>query len=579
MNPPVPLEELRAIARAIALDADLDVQIGAPGSGWHIHATTGLINVDGGDLASAPADDVRGLVCHEAAHAAITRYLHMVPATILSTPGLPALLNSLEDCRIEDWLAARYPGTAAWIALYNERLFPEHGDPIATKPWFSQFCLGAIHEWWHGRLPSGLAPAPAAALAATTEARSRYIACQPPIEADVPASVTGAYAASRVSRLFADHDRYTPPDGFERAVRLSAYEAWRVAWQDIRPIYDALVARDLKHASQMKSLEQAFLRHIGELRHAAPIGRSRRRVRIPADISGLPAVITAQTDPEAGEIASLPETDRVALQHATTLSPSDAYERARQSVASTADRLFNELERLLRPDSYPRWIHGHPSGMRLNLRGAMTFDAEPGAYLRLWDRKTLPRRRDPVFLLLLDLSGSMRGERIQHGFHGVVLFTEVLHRLGIRFEVDGYQDVLIPFKSFAEPLDAAARQTIGTMPLEVTKRRPGGRNRPIHNWDGPVLLSAADRLMRQSASSRVLLVVSDGLPSGPNDGESALKAAIHKIETATDIALIGVGLGPDTDHVADFFPHHHARLPLEAVPTTIGATIERLLGA
>ena len=59
--------------------------------------------------------------------------------------------------------------------------------------------------------------------------------------------------------------------------------------------------------------------------------------------------------------------------------------------------------------------------------------------------------------------------------------------------------------------------------------RPGGRNRPEHNHDGPVLATVAAELMARPAGDRLLLVVSDGRPSGPGAGEDLLERAVQAI--------------------------------------------------
>lgn len=576
----VPVDELRALARGVALDADLEVSIGDPGSGWFIDPKTGMINVDGGDLERGPPDDVRGLICHEAAHAAVTRYLHLVPRDIIKTTGMASLLNSLEDCRIEDWLARRYPGTEPWIEMYNDRLFPEDAKGLSEQPWFSQFCLGAIHEWWHGQMPGNLHDEPRAALEATREARQRYIDLQPPVEGDVGLDAVAAYPRSRVSALYARDDLFGPPDAFERAVRLTAYDAWRILWQEVKPTYLDLVARDKAHADKMKAHEQQFLTRLGELRYAPPMRGARRRSGLPV-WAGLPAGPPTGPAPDrppgTGGVGELPPELRDAMRAVVEAPPSGVYEEARRDVAPLADRLFDELERILRPESYPRWVSHFPYGSRLDVRVAMTVDVEPGSYLRMWQRKTIPKKREPSFLLLLDLSGSMSGERIHHGFRGAVLVAEVLARLNVPFAVYGFQDTLVPFKGFGDPLDVAMREKIGGMPAEVQGGRPGGHNRPEHNWDGPVLERASEILLDRPPGTRVLLVVSDGEPSGPSDGEQALTRAVQRITRQTDLMLLGVGLGPGTEHVARYYPDHLASVPLQHFPAALGGLIERVL--
>jgi hypothetical protein len=293
----------------------------------------------------------------------------------------------------------------------------------------------------------------------------------------------------------------------------------------------------------------------------------------------LPGSSSERNDAAVPEPASrtLPELDAEArrrLEAAADPSAADVWGAALQAVAGLAEPMVAELERVLTLDAFPRWVAGWPSGSRLDLRAAMQLEADRAGIDRLWQRKTVPHKHDPAFVLLLDLSGSMAGAPMEQGFRGVVLLSEVLARLGVPFAVHGFQDVLVPLKAFDAPLDGPMRALLGTMPAEVEGRRPGGRNRPEHNHDGPVIARAAELLARRPADHRVLIVVSDGIPSGPGDGEAALRDAIGEIRAAGAVHLVGVGLGPGTGHVARYYPEHLANVPLTAFPGALGRAIE-----
>ncbi len=564
------LDELQALARAVALDASLCVVEGVAGSGWFIVPSTGVISADGDDLRSEHPDELRGLACHEAAHAAVTRYDRLVPQSLIGErPGLASLLNALEDCRIEAWLQRRLPGTRPWIDRYNDRLFPEDGGALARAPWFRQFCLGAIHEWWHGRLPPDLAEPVVEALAATRTGRQAVVDAQPPVEPRIAVEGIATYRSHPVARVFSELDGGLPPDPFERAVRLSAYDAWHVTWTEVRPTYESLVRADTEHLARLKQLERSFLSRLSGI-HRPILGRRARRP--PRPVHGPPPSAVPGTGSE--RLPELAAHTRRRLGEAEHAEAGSSYEAARRAVAPLVDRTVEALSRALRRDAHPRWMSGYPTGSRIDLASAMQLDADRARIDRLWQRKTVPRKRDPAFMLLLDLSGSMGGEPIAHGFRGVVLLAEVLDRLGVPFEVQGFQDVPIPFKEFSAPLDATCRARLSEMPAEVEGRRRGGRNRPEHNWDGPVLERTANRLMAQAADHRVLIVVSDGIPSGPGDGEGALRQAIDSVEGSGRVHLLGVGLGPGTAHVARFYPEHLANVPLEGLPEVLGRSID-----
>ncbi|MBN2800778.1 MAG: hypothetical protein JXX28_16675 [Deltaproteobacteria bacterium] len=580
MDQAVATEELLALARAVSMDAGVSLEVGQAGGGWFYNRTVNGIFVDPTDLTRRHPDDLRGLTCHEAAHVAVTRYLELVPQDLLQRPGIGALFNALEDCRIEAWLQLRFPGTIPWIARYNDRLFPSAGaslrglplvgrwlgrdqGSLAGQPWMAQFTLGAIYEWWHGVPNPTVAPRPALALERTREARQAVIAQRPPTSAEITLDDLVRYRASPVHTLYAPQDAHLPPDALEQLIRVSAYEAYRLLWTGVVPEYLALLRASAGSDRDRQREESRLLEQLGEHRAAG------RRGRAP----------TRDSAPQGGEpsVTELDDETRRALDDAIAPPPTDSYEAAARDVAPLADRTVAALERVLRPASYPQWLPGYPNGSRVDLRVAMRVEIDAGAYTQMWQRKTLPTKHDPAFLLLLDLSGSMDGDRIRHGFRGVVLLAEVLERLQIPFAVYGFQDRLIPFKDPQTPLDPTTKARIGEMPREVTGTRPQGHNHPQHNWDATALLRAARALQDFPASDHYLIAVSDGQPTGPSPDPSAqLHKAVRSV-MADGVHLVGMGLGPETGHVRAYYPHHAANVPLHAFPETLMGVLEPLI--
>lgn len=94
-----------------------------------------------------------------------------------------------------------------------------------------------------------------------------------------------------------------------------------------------------------------------------------------------------------------------------------------------------------------------------------------------------------------------------------------------------------------------------------------------------VLRSAANLFDGQPGNPKVLIVVSDGEPSGPGDGSGELHRAVAAVQAQGDVLLVGVGLGPNTDHVATYYPEAIANVPLEAFPEALGQCLSKhLLG-
>lgn len=522
-------ESLRLLATAVTQDPTLRLEDGPPGGGWAIDPRAGVLYLDPDDLDRLSEAELHGLVCHEAAHATVTRYPWLVPAHLLREPGLGLLLNALEDCRIEAWMAARLPGTVPWIAAYNERLFPREST-LAGRPPHLQYALALVHSWWHGELPDGLDPAVEQALERTAAAREAVVALAPPVEA---VSMPSRYRGSRVEAVFRRLGERAEPSGFEATVRLRAAEAWALIWEQIVPAYRELV----------------------ELAPAEETVRAEVLTGLPtARFLGAPVTLSPERVPAAE-------------------GPVDDWEQARRDVLPRADALADRLERLLRERALPRWRGGWTHGQRVELRRAMQRTARPER-LDLWLRKSVPERRDPVFLLALDLSGSMRGEGLRWALRGVALLAEALQRCGLPFELWGYQDRPFCLKARAEDL-STVRPRLAEIPLEVIGRRPRGRNRPEHNWDGPVLRQLVAHL-EGLARTPVLLMVSDGEPSGPTGrAESALHEAVRSVPA--HVRLVGIGLGEGAERVGTFYPRSVV-CPLEDFPAVLAEVLEDALG-
>lgn len=523
------LERLTSLARAVALDPELEVRPGGRGGGWRYHAGERRIEVDPDDLEALDPDALRGLICHEAAHGALTRYPFLVPAALLEDLRVQVVLNALEDCRIETWLLDRLPGTRPWLERCNDRLFPASGLGLAGQPPVLQYALGLIHRWWHGELPETLEPAVVAALRETSVAIRQIIAIQP---AGQP------YSGSRAQAVFRRLEGERRVGRAEGAVRVAAEQAWALTWTAILPVVSTLPALPAENDALQRFLEQTQV-HLDR----PPL----------------------RPDPlEPVDLPRLQRAQRPVL---------EGWEALRAELLPSIRTLTDELERLLEPDRAPRWRGGQRSGQRVELKAAMRRQARPDT-LEIWSRKSLPHKRDARFLLLVDLSGSMRGERIHGALRGVVLLAEVLERLGIRFAIEGFQDRAVVFKRFDEAL-VHARSRLLEFPLEVAGVRPGGNNQPEHNHDGPALRAAAGRLLGDGGRTPVLIVVSDGEPSGPEDAAASLRSAVEAL--GSEVHLVGLGLGPGTGHVASFYPHHAVDLPVDELPAALASVLEGAL--
>lgn len=256
------------------------------------------------------------------------------------------------------------------------------------------------------------------------------------------------------------------------------------------------------------------------------------------------------------------------------------YDRARAEVNQLINLFSDDIDRLFLPQRHPRWRGHFPIGGRLDLRKVMQAEARPELYDQMWERKTIPHKKDFKFTILIDLSGSMNGEKINQTFRGAIVLVEALSRSGIDIEVLGFQDQLIEFKTFGADMDDAVRRRMNGMPLEVEGQNPEGHNHPSWNDDGYCLDEASRHLIGQHGKEKFLVVFSDGepAPSGAHSGDEwELSSIVEKIRKEKQMRLVGIGLGAGTEHVRKYYPNSVVVENVHDLPRDLAALFEDIL--
>ena len=615
MSQQAAIEQLAILATGLCQDARVGVELHPNRWAWDPVRKVILVAAD--ELRRHGADYCAGVIAHEVGHFYVSRYVQLGGLTGAVRARATAL-NAIEDPRVNLWIRKRYPGTDRWLNKVAEQ--DVAGAARGSMPAFHRFCMECVLEeargWQPAPEPDQVPEPVAAALRRSHIARRRYAEMTPPGDfndgLEAPAR-RAAYVSEVVPRLLSATAARLP-DVREQVVRLSAARALALAERAILP--DALALLDIDRARVARRLAADDLRtrqarqalaggNDSTLRAivdeamaqdwpASGVGAARRgelaaqvvdewlrgrdrppllsRGSLPAG-GGRPQVVVA-LQPGPSSVAAPAAGRREPLQ--LPPMPQLAYAAALNRVARQIDELGGRLDALLVPRKRLRSRAGYASGQRLHLRSVMASEADPRLGHRIWSRSSIPDRRQAVFSLLVDLSGSMHGDKSANALLGTVLLAETLHRLRIPFEINGFQDDLIPLCNFSTELNGAARQAISELPREVAGNRPGGRNQAAYNDDGPCLNRAAERLLAETATDRVLIVVSDGQPAGLRSGDDELLAAVARLR-GEPLELIGIGLGPDTGHVRRFYDDAIANVPVGGFAEQIGDLLARVL--
>ena len=180
--------------------------------------------------------------------------------------------------------------------------------------------------------------------------------------------------------------------------------------------------------------------------------------------------------------------------------------------------------------------------------------------------------QDTALTILLDNSGSMRGNPIVMSALACEIIASILEKFSVKTEIIGFttadwkggrvrklwETVGAPknpgrlnelrhiiYKQFSQNFKKA-KINLGLMLKEGVLKE---------NIDGEALLFARSRLMQQDQYRKILLVISDGTPVddstvSANDSDilsDHLRHVINKIEKQSKIEIVGIGIGHSTE--------------------------------
>lgn len=255
------------------------------------------------------------------------------------------------------------------------------------------------------------------------------------------------------------------------------------------------------------------------------------------------------------------------------------YEQNRREVLPIIDALESDLRELFVARKAKKWHSGFRTGKRIDIKKRMQEEALGISAIesKAWQKRELPQEKDYAITLLVDLSGSMaEGGKINETFKGAIVLAEVLSRLSIDTEILGFNDRLYEYQAYGQDMSQEVRDRMGTMPQEVHTERAR------FNDDGWALDEASERLAKQKATEKFLFVLSDGVPI-PSDihlgSRYELGIIVRKIMEGTDQKLIGLGIGPGTYHVSNYYPNSIANIGVQEMAAKLADVIREAIAS
>ena len=616
---PTSLAQLSTLAMGLTANAGIRLRSGA--SSWCWMPATREIGVVDADLVRLPSAAALGIIAHETGHAlgsdltvdiGLSEALDAIlPFTRLDWRReardrlerhfrLP-MLNGLEDGRVEAMMVHRFPAAQAWLTAASQALRGTKSDLRAALH-INQISMVLADIHYTPHLQQGVYPA--SLLASTIRGTSNYEAILSLYTKSLPFDVAPAVvAAVRAVRpaVFAFRDtfpqpgtrcwqRATPSGAVERleadspqaAVQAAAAAAAAIAATRITPTLAALLLADLRWmASWAPTPLHPF--QLSLLCASRPRGQMGPTAVQEHNLIAVIRALTATVQPLAGTIVLPPTLDPKQAAAAMARLQMHIYVEGNPPSPQEVHQHAAALTRLLRT-RFPARRRGHApkalheAGLRPHLPAVIRRAAQPQASDRIWRRPPPRDHHDAACLLLIDVSGSMLGDKIAWVTAAVEVIGRALSTLEIPYALQGYQDQRIPLLPIGlHPVEALVAALPG-LEAEVRGARPGGHNCPDHNDDGPCLDEAAAQLAAVPATDRLLIMISDGELNGARSTQNDLVAALGRWRRPqSPVRLLGVGAGPDHNHMRRRHPEGVMTACLPALPRLLAAAVGRML--
>ena len=237
--------------------------------------------------------------------------------------------------------------------------------------------------------------------------------------------------------------------------------------------------------------------------------------------------------------------------------------------ALPASSLEHRVANILKIASKVKRTGGHKRG-KVNTKALSRVRT---GYTTPFKQRTTKDVLDTAVTLLIDCSGSMDGRKWDTATQAAAQLANCLYTLHIPYSVLGFTEEFnganavtnIIFKDYGEQIvPEVIYGSMDNVNLE-------------NNCDGQSLIWAHDKLVQQKQKRKILIVLSDGLPSGRGRGyHNHLLSVCKDIDKYSKVELYGVGIL--TDAPSTYYKNHVLLDNLSKVEETVFNLIKETIG-
>lgn len=340
-------------------------------------------------------------------------------------------------------------------------------------------------------------------------------------------------------------------------------EEWSIARVEILDVKDKLV-------STHEDREDGHMSKVGLLYTVSFSGKPDDWKATPPDEF---AIVNYPKNTARSDLTSMLDTSRDAVKFFK-----DNFQVRVRDKSVPVDNFAQQVRRLIQIRSKIRYEYGVKKGKLDYPRLSRLALKLPGFSERIFKNKITNSTLDAAVTILIDMSGSMSGDKVMFACESALLLNNVFSVLNVPLEILGFTDTVNA--SNADTLMYVYKEfsTLHVSENKLLDYIAASSWRMKGNPDGDCILWSYDRLLKRKEKKRLLIVMSDGQPSASRDscdlGAYTLKV-IQEIQKFKKVEIYGLGLCDES--VKNFYKNHSTVLEAEDIPFKLLELIERKL--
>ena len=241
------------------------------------------------------------------------------------------------------------------------------------------------------------------------------------------------------------------------------------------------------------------------------------------------------------------------------------------------ENFAQQVRKIIQIRARVRTVYGQKKGKLDQSRLSRICFNAPGFNERIFKTRIENTTLDAAISILVDMSGSMTGEKAYYALGSVLLLNKVCSIINVPLEIIGFTDgyssgdevvpVVYVYKSFSDL--RVSNENIIEYFCKSSAFMEG-------NPDGENILWAHDRLVKRKEKKKLLIVMSDGEPAASkssNGLEAFTLKVIREIENSKQVDIYGLGLLSYS--VLKYYRAHSVVTEVSQIPSKLLELIER----